>query len=204
MSFPLATIPLVQASPGATSDIAIPIINSSGFLDPTLLNATMTSTGTAQGKMIAELSATGFLDPSLFQGILASAGAGSSGKVPLLNSEGLLDPSFFAGISGSSNWVQIGNFVIQVGTVTLPAPPSGMGITSATVTFPEPMANCLGCWAIYTQNTGISPGNNGFPVYSMTSPSGTSVNISAISSQNDSDPNTSIPTAWIAIGNPVG
>ena len=68
------------------------IYNNAG--QPTEKAALTTSAGAGDAQAIPALNASGILDPTIVNGKTTSAGAGDSGKIPQLDAAGRLDSSF--------------------------------------------------------------------------------------------------------------
>lgn len=203
MNFPFTTLSAVNTSTGAANAGAVPVLNSTGVLDPTLMNGTMTSTGASNRGETPILNANGFLDPSLFQGISSTDGlADNAGKVPLTNANGVLDASFLAALiagGGANNYLEIGGWVIQVGTGTMPVPGSGVYVSVLTVTFPKPMSSCQVAIPVATSASGVNPGQ-GLPVWATSNYSGTGVTFTMGNNISTSPVSVATPMAYVAIG----
>ena len=197
MAFPYGTLKTWSASGGSGSAGGVPLLNSMGVLDPSLINAITSTGGVAQAGAIPELNSAGVLDPSFFKGILKSVGNLSSGSVPLLNGAGILDNSFLPALSGA-NYLQVGTTVLQGGTITLPIPTGGNFVTSGTFNFGIPLSNVLGVWVTYASANGVNTLSY-LPVFGVSNVTGGSALITA--GPNSTAPiNTPVPAYVLVLG----
>jgi len=89
------------------------IKNSSGVL--TEQPALTTSAGAGDAQAIPALNASGILDPSIVNSVATSAGAGDSAKLPQLDSTGKLDSSFMPVGIGADTAVVVASEALAAG-----------------------------------------------------------------------------------------
>lgn len=203
MSFPLKTISGYSTG-GTTSQAGgIPLLNTAGYLDPTLLNAQQNGGSVADA--IPQLNASGILNASLFGGVsLGGLANAKQGQVPLLNASAVLDASFLPALwagGGSNTYFDIGGWRFLIGTGTIPA--SGTHIGQAAITFPSNLQFAGTYIVIPVANTVNIVNNNSYaPILSIIAQNATG--FTAYYDINDPTSTPGVDVAvnftWLAIG----
>jgi hypothetical protein len=208
MAFPLTTLKSWSVSGGSLSAGGVPVLNSNGVLDPSLLNAVQSTGGTAQAAAIPQLNAAGYLDPSFFKGVSKSLGSANVGNVPLLNAAGLLDLSFLGALvagGGTQQYLDVLGWRFFIGTGTFT--PNGTHAITQTFSFPaNTFATCQLVLPIGATASITSVGFN--PVLAVTAINGGVSFVGVVDNNLANDPNDAYPINkpvvinYLAIGTP--
>lgn len=209
MTFPFKTLNTCSVSGGSGCAGYVPILNSSGVLDFSLMQVTNVS---GKSGYLAQTNGNGVLDPSLFKGISASVGVASAGSVPMLNAQGQLDPSFLAAVTsggGANAYLDVGGWRFLQGTGTIPGQSGGRS-ASATISFPTVNGSAAFTVApivipIAQTNLGSGArGDNPVLIWTGATASSFTVNINS-NDANDSQTFPTVQVSYLAIGQtPVG